>query len=170
MRVMRSVCAFVVLFSGLAMAQHHSKLQPSPNFDKIKTLAGEWQGTASEGGQSFPSSAKVSVVSDGSVVMHDMAPGTPHEMITMFHLDGADLLATHYCAAHNQPRMKLVSGGDPNVLVFEFRDGTNIGPDDVHMQSVKITFVDEDHHYEDWSSIDHGKIETMRFDFHRKKA
>jgi len=170
MRLTRMVCVPLVLFSVFAMAQHHSQMKANPSFDKIKSLAGEWQGTASEGGQTFPSSVKVSVVSDGSVVMHDMAPGTPHEMITMFHLDGVDVLATHYCAAHNQPRMKLVPGSDPNVLVFEFKDGTNIGPDDVHMQSVKVTFVDADHHYEEWSSIDHGQIETMKFDFHRKKA
>lgn len=163
--------AVVFMSAVLAAAQHKvSDLKPNPGFDKVKTLAGQWEGMANEGGQKFPASAKVTVVSDRSAVMHDLAPGTPHEMITMFHLDGPDLLATHYCAAHNQPRMKLVPGSDPNVLLFEFKDGTNIAPGDIHMQSVKIIFVDADHHYEDWTSNDNGQLTTMRFDFHRKKA
>ena len=42
-----------------------------------------------------------------------MNSGTPHEMITMFHMDQAELLATHYCSAHNQPRMRAVPSGQP---------------------------------------------------------
>jgi len=35
-------------------------------------------------------------------------PGTPHEMVTMFHRDDTALMATHYCSAMNQPRMLRV--------------------------------------------------------------
>jgi hypothetical protein len=160
----------IIALAVSASAQHHSVVKPNPNFDKMKGLAGEWEGTMAEGGQSFPARAVVSVVSDGSAVMQDLAPGTPHEMITMFHTDGTDLLATHYCAGHNQPRMKMVPGKDPNVVFFDFMDGTNIAPGDGHMQSVKFTFIDEDHHYEDWGYNDNGKITTARIDFHRKKS
>ena len=166
-----ALSALVLLSCVYALAQHKmSEVKANPAFDKIKTLSGDWEGTFGEGGQTMPTSVKVTIVSDGSAVMHDLAPGTKYEMITMFHPDGADVLATHYCARHNQPRMKLVPSNDLNVLVFEFMDGTNIGPGDGHMQSVKITFVDADHHYEDWSDLDHGKVTTARFDFHRKKA
>jgi hypothetical protein len=70
------------------------------------------------------------MVSGGSVLMDTMDEATPHEMITMIHLDKGELLATHYCAAQNQPRMKLTADANPNELKFEFRDGTNIGPAD----------------------------------------
>ena len=43
----------------------------------------------------------------GTVVMETMNPGTGHEMINMYHVDGDDLLLTHYCAGNNQPRMRL---------------------------------------------------------------
>ena len=56
------------------------------------------------------------------------------------------------------------------VVFFDFMDGTNIAPGDGHMQSVKFTFVDEDHHYEDWGYNDNGKITVAHFEFHRKKA
>ena len=159
----------VAVLAVSASAQRHSVVKPNPSFNKMKTLAGAWEGMMVEGNTKIPSRAVFNVVSDGSVVMQNLAPGTPHEMITMFHTDGSDLLATHYCAAHNQPRMKLVPGKNPNVLFFDFMDGTNIAPGDTHMQSVKITFIDADHHYEDWSSNDNGKIITAHFVFQREK-
>ena len=114
--------------------------------------------------------AVVHLVADGSAIMHNLDPGSSHEMITIIHTDGPDLMATHYCSAHNQPRMKLIPSADSNSLLFDFKDGTNIAPGDGHMQSVKFIFVDPDHHFEDWSYIDGGKVYTRRFDFHRKKA
>ncbi len=168
-KVSRIVVAVLAL-SVLSAAQHHSAIKPNPAFDQMKTLAGDWEGMMIEGNMKLPARAVISVVSDGSAVMQDLAPGTPHEMITMFHMDGSNLLATHYCAAHNQPRMKMVHGNDPKVILFDFMDGTNIAPGDTHMQSVKFTFIDADHHYEDWSSNDNGKITTGHFEFQRKKA
>ena len=162
--------AVVLTVAALAAAQKLSEVQPNPGFEKMKSLSGEWEGSASEGGQTIPARVVVHVVSDGSAIMHELDPGGPHNMITMIHTDGPDLMATHYCAGHNQPRMKLVPSDDPKSLFFDFKDGTNIAPGDTHMQSVRFTFVDADHHYEDWSSIYHGKISTMRFEFHRKKV
>jgi hypothetical protein len=88
-------------------------------------------------------------------------------MVTMIHPDGKRLLATHYCAAHNQPRMALVPSAAPNQVAFTFVDGTNIGPGETHMQGVIFTFVDADHHEEAWSSSGGGA--AMVFKFARKK-
>ncbi len=160
-----------VILAMSAVAQHKlSEVQPNPSFDRMKTLAGDWEGEVKKGGETIPARVVVHVVSDGSAIMHELDPGGPHNMITMIHPDGTDLLATHYCAAHNQPRMKLKPSSDANSLLFDFIDGTNITPGTGHMQSVKFTFVDANHHYEDWSYIDGGKINTSRFDFHRKKS
>lgn len=163
--------AVVMMLTVGAVAQHKlSAIQPNASFDKMKSLAGDWEGSLREGGESMEARVNIRVVSDGSAIMHELDPGGPHNMITMIHTDGPELLATHYCSAHNQPRMKLVPSDDPKALLFDFKDGTNITPGTGHMQSVKFTFVDVDHHYEDWSYIDNGKISTNRFEFHRKKA
>ena len=77
------------------------------------------------------------------------------------------LLATHYCAAHNQPRMALVPSAKPNQVAFTFVDGTNIGPGETHMQGVVFTFIDADHHDEAWSSTGGGAPAV--FTFTRKK-
>ena len=52
--------------------------------------------------------------------------GKPHSL-TLYHRDGKDLLATHYCPQGNQPRLQLVSRGTGG-LHFAFRDVTDLDP------------------------------------------
>src|SRR6185295_4096962 len=69
------------------------------------------------------------VVSNGSAVCETLFPGSPEEMITMYHLDGDKLTATHYCAMGNQPRMQAaVCACDAahKTCNFNFLDGTNM--------------------------------------------
>jgi len=135
----------------------------------MKTLVGSWEGNGSEGGAALKTSARFQLVSDGSVLAAWLGEGSPHEMVTMFHMDGNQLMATHYCAAHNQPRMVLVNGGDQNRLVFKFKDGTNIQPDAGHMQQVAFVIDGLNHHIEEWTYLQNGKEDTTRFDFRRKQ-
>ena len=160
----------VVVFAALGLAQAQSPSAPSgAAFDKLKLLAGEWEGKANGEGQEFPAATSFRLVSDNSVLMNVLGQGTPHEMVTMFHLDGNDLLATHYCAAHNQPRFRFVATSDPKVFAFEFKDATNLAsPAAPHMTAVKLTVLDSNHHLEEWRSSENGQTSTMRFDFHRK--
>jgi hypothetical protein len=66
--------------------------------------------------------------------------------------------------------MKLMSA-TPARLVFEFKDGTNIGPHDGHMVGLAIILIDADHHDEEWSSVDqNGKRTTGVFHFTRTSA
>jgi hypothetical protein len=159
-----------LLFVGVAHAEEHhdhSKAPPSnPTFDKLKTLTGNWEGMATEGDKKFPSKTMFKMVSGNSVLMNILAEGSPHEMVTMIHPDLKDTVATHYCAGNNQPRFKAVPAG-ANQVAFEFKDGTNMGPNDGHMHKVVFTFDGPDHHMEDWTFRDKGKDSTMRFDFKR---
>ena len=85
-------------------------------------------------------------------------PGTDHEMVTVYHQDGDDLLLTHYCAAGNQPRMKCRAGSDPNQLVFEFVDATNMrSPQDAHMHAGTLTIIDPQHIQAKWQGYADGK-------------
>ena len=90
-------------------------------------------------------------------------------MITMFHMDKEELLATHYCAAHNQPRFRAPPSGKPDRIDFEFRDGTNIRPGDGYMRQLAIAFVDADHHNETWGFDVNGKIQSSTFFMTRVK-
>jgi hypothetical protein len=142
----------------------------TPEWQKLRSLVGVWDGWVEEGGKRNDTRVEVRMTGDGSAVMHVLDRDTPHEMVTMFHPDGTRLLATHYCAAHNQPRMALVPTSAPNQLAFDFVDGTNIGPGDGHMKGVVITFQDADHHDEAWTYEAKGAAAPPTvFHFTRKK-
>ena len=132
-------------------------LPTSPEWQKLKSLVGEWTGFVEEGGRKLQGSLEVRMTADGSALMHWMDKGTTHEMVTMFHPDGPRLMATHYCAAHNQPRLEMTTAPGPNQIGFHFKDGTNIGPGAGHMQHLVITFIDADHHDAAWTYREKGK-------------
>jgi hypothetical protein len=170
MKSLKAVFA-VAVFAALGIAQQPNPAgQPGAGFDKLKSLAGEWEGKASEGGKEFPATTSFRLVSDGSALLNVLGYATPEEMVTMFHMDGRDLLATHYCSAHNQPRFRMVPSSDPNVVAFEFKDATNLSsPTAPHMVGVKFTILDADHHVEDWTFLANGETTTRRLEFHRKQ-
>jgi hypothetical protein len=163
------VAILLVLGQGCALNLAGQSAPAAAGFEKLKALAGQWQGTVNEGGKEVPVTTSFRVVSAGSALMNDLMRGTPEEMITMFHMDGSELMATHYCAAHNQPRFLMVPSANAKVVDFEFKDATNLAsPTAPHMVRVKFTFVDANHHVEDWTFLANGQKTTRRFDFHRK--
>lgn len=138
-------------------AMKMSTVASSPEWEKIKALVGEWEGVTEFDGKKMPIAVEMRLTGDGSAVMHIQGKGTPYEMVTMIHPDGDRLLATHYCAAHNQPRMALVKGSNPNQITFDYVDGTNIRPGDGHMKRLVLDIKDANHHDEAWSSTAGGK-------------
>jgi len=162
------VFAAAALAAGIAAAgEHGSKVASTPQWEKLKTLVGEWDSSTVEGAKKPPTHLSVRMTGGGSAMMHWMAAGTPHEMVTMFAMDKDDLLATHYCAAHNQPRMRAVPGGTADRIAFEFKDGTNIRPGDGYMGRLVLTFVDADHHDEEWGYVMDGKLSSDTFHYTR---
>jgi hypothetical protein len=148
-------------------AMKGSSVPQTPEWQKLVGLVGSWEGTMQEAGQTMPATAEVRMTGDGSAIMHVLGPGGPFEMVTMIHPDGKRILATHYCAAHNQPRMALAPSDAPNKVAFTFVDGTNIGPGETYMKGVVFTFIDADHHEEAWSNS--GSSAVGIFKFARKK-
>jgi hypothetical protein len=142
----------------------------STGLDQLKTLAGEWAGKARSGDNpsAQPTKATIRVVSGGSAVMLVTDPGTPHEMVTLFHEDDGALLATHYCAAMNQPRLKATTPTATGQLVFEFMDGTNLKAHSGRMQRLALTVLDERRHAQAWTFADeNGKTSTMKLEMAR---
>src|SRR5574340_760255 len=154
---------FLVLWQGQALNLAGQSTPASAGFESLKSLAGAWEGTTNEGGKEIPVNTSFRLVSDGSALMGDLMSGTPHEMVTLFHLDGSELMATHYCAAHNQPRFVMAPSSDAKVLDFRFKDATNLAsPAAPHMVGVKFTMVDANHHLEDWTFLANGQKSTRR--------
>lgn len=153
-----AVCGFAQeKQAGEKSEMKHVAAPNTPEWQKLRSLVGQWRGDTEEGGKKLEAAVEVRLTGGGSAIMHWAAKGTPYEMVTMFHPDGSTLLATHYCAAHNQPRLQLVPAPGPNQVAFRFKDGTNIAPGDGHMVGLVITFIDPDHHDEAWSYEENGK-------------
>ncbi len=161
------VAALVALLcaSALALADA-STAQKKPNFgfDRMKALVGSWQGTKKDG-----KAVKVTytLVADGSAVMETLEPGDESAMITMYHPDGSRVMMTHYCSAHNQPRMRAEAAtAEPKTLTFNFVDATNLSsPSEGHMERLVVSFVDPDHFTEEWTFKvkDQKQVEVFTF-------
>jgi hypothetical protein len=143
--------AAAALLAGNQGEDKKSVVPLTPEWKKLTSLVGEWEGVMDVGGKPMATKLEIRLTGDDSAIMHVIDKDSPHEMVTMIHPDGKRLLATHYCAAHNQPRMAMVPSKAPNQIEFQFVDGTNISPGEGYMKGVAFTFIDADHHDEAWT-------------------
>jgi hypothetical protein len=162
--------ALVIGLVSSARAEDNAKGKAS-QLDLLKKLAGEWTGKAAHGELTHEATVTYKVTSGGSAVVETLGPGSEHEMVTVFHQDGDDLVLTHYCALGNQPRMKAEKGDGTKKLAFKFTGAGNLKSDqDMHMHDLTIEFLDDDHIKTTWVLYKDGKAsETSTFDLTRKK-
>jgi hypothetical protein len=94
-----SVGMMALVVAAAALAADKTKSEQA--FDRLASLQGEWKGE--------PRGVKTKLIytltADGSVLMEECQPQNGAAMITMFTVDGDHLVATHDCAAKNQPQM-----------------------------------------------------------------
>jgi hypothetical protein len=133
-------------------------VEPRAAFERLKSLAGTWQGRAGDQTAGPPATVTYRLASGGSVVQETLFPGTPHEMISMYHMVDGQLVLTHYCAMANQPRMKLDTKlSTADRLVFAFDGGENFDPaKDGHVHSGVIEWKG-DSLLADWAVWESGK-------------
>lgn len=122
----------------------------SAHLETLKSLVGNWKGTDKDGN---PVSISYKLVSDGKALMETLGMGELKEnMVTIYHLDGDQLMLTHYCSMGNQPRMRAQTTKDEKTLAFSFVDATNLSsPNDAHMRKVVFVFQDNDHFTQEWT-------------------
>ena len=165
MKFLRFTLAVVLmLLSTVVFAQSDAQ----KSFDKLKTLAGSWEGIM----DGKPLQVSLRVTSMGNALMHEMTgAGTPDDPITMFNLDGSRLLMTHYCDAGNQPRFVGKVSPDGQTITFNFLEATNLlSSQEGHMQHVVFHLIDPDHHTELWEfAMANGKQMGGLLDLKRTK-
>ena len=159
-----------IIFATVAFAQSDAQ----KSFDKLKSLAGPWEGrltTVPPTPEIDGKLAKVSlrVTSMGNALMHEVRIDTrTDDPITMLYLDTERLMLTHYCDAGNRPRMIGKLSPDGKAVEFEFLDvagSTQYG----HMHHAVFTMIDENHHTEDWTFMVGDKPVRAHFDLQRGK-
>ena len=157
-----AVLAVLVLSAGAASAAPASAPAPArptlASLEKFKALAGEW--IAAEDGDVVKKGdlvARYAVTASGSAVVETVFPGSEHEMVTVYHADGPDLVLTHYCMEGNQPRMRA-RGAQGSRFEFAYDGGTNIDPArDRHMHSATVELGGADEIRSVWNELADGK-------------
>lgn len=126
--------------------------------ERLKALAGDW--VSAEDGEMAKKGelvARYAVTAAGSAVVETVFPGSAHEMVTVYHADGPDLVLTHFCMEGNQPRMRAKA---PHGARFEFAfdGGTNIdAKKDRHMNSATMEIVGVDEIRSVWTELAGGQ-------------
>jgi hypothetical protein len=171
---MKPLLRIVVLTLLPAMTFAQSGAQKS--FDQLKALSGFWEGTITTTPltpevQGKPIQVSLRTTSMDNALMHEVKiAGRQDDPITMLYLDGDRLLLTHYCDAGNRPRMVAKTSPDGKTVEFDFLDlagSTQYG----HMHQGVFTFIDANHHTEDWTFIEPGdKPVHAHFDLQRANA
>jgi hypothetical protein len=154
-----------LLCAGLAVAAAEKS---NAGFEKLKSLAGEWEGKATDG---KTVKATYKVTSGGSALAETLQTEGEPEMLTVYHLDGGHLMMTHYCSLANQPRMRAAAfSGDPKSLDFQYVGATNLAKADApHMHHLVIAFDDSDHVTQKWTLKGMGPDKEAAFHLARKK-
>ncbi len=162
----RVIAAATVAVFFVAAAFAAAPFNAKTAFAELKNLDGQWEGTSPEG----PVDVVYHVTAHGNAVSETLFPGTAHEMVTMYYLDGDQLRMTHYCSAGNEPRMTFRKSATPNQMDFVFDSGTNMNSSrDEHMHELVIRVAGPDQIHAEWTLFKDGaKNGTSVFDLHRK--
>ena len=161
----REAVAWVALFSLIAAGPIHAGTEGraggpggSAELERVKTLAGRWEGTSKMGDGSEESvQAEYRVTSGGSAVVETLSPGTPHEMVSVYHDEHGKVAMTHYCMLGNHPELTLTKTSDKE-LDFSLTEDSDIdSAKEQHMHALTLTQSDADHLSQVWTCYEGGK-------------
>jgi hypothetical protein len=114
--------------------------------------------------------AEYYLTGNGSALVENLIMGGAPSMTSVYHLDGADLRMTHYCAAQNQPRLMASAVDlDHGQITFSFVDITNLrSPTAGHVDGLDVHFLGPDHVTLRYHFTGNGKDSDELIDLTRK--
>jgi hypothetical protein len=137
-------------------------------FEKLKTLAGSWQGTIMGISINFT----IRAASSGTAILHEgntSGGGPPNHEITMFYLERDRLLATHYCDGGNRSHFEGKMSPDGKRIELSFLEvvGSTRGG---YLKGMVFTMIDANHHTVEATFVmPDGKPIQLRGEFQRDK-
>ena len=138
-------------------------------FEKLRALVGDWQGTLPDGGVI---EITYEEISGGAIVeiYHSTDPMW-WNMSSVYHLDKNQILMTHYCSWGNHPRMSAHPDAtqDINELEFNVIDIATTQPTNGYMHNLHISFKDKTHLSHQWIWRDKGKDTPLTLTLVKKK-
>jgi len=154
---------FVGTFSSSSIADPgHKTYVGSEAFERMKKLVGSWEAHMKMGEQTMSMKASYKLTSGGSVLIETTHEGTPHEMVSVYHDNKKkELVMTHYCAEHNQPKL-ILKGINNDKLTMDLSPDSDIDPaKETHIHSVSIQFDGDDKMNHEWTSHKNGKKDMV---------
>jgi hypothetical protein len=157
-----------LLILAFAVAPLFAGTNSEAAFEKLRSLAGEWEGKDEHG---MTSKTTFQVLASRTAVMETLSPSGMEEMITLYSMDDDGIALVHYCPTNNQPRMRVVPpSGDVKELSFDYQGAGNLkSPSAGHQHHLVLRFEDSNHIIETWTWREEGKEIPMVFHFTRKK-
>jgi len=140
MRPTFAILVSILVFSGLnansATLQEVQPVEAAEAFETLKGLVGHWKDTA----DGSPLVVEFRLTAGGSALVETWTMSGGRESLSIYHLDGDRLLATHYCPAGNQPRLQLSGQSADGRFHFEFESVTGLeDPADSHQHRLEVT-------------------------------
>jgi hypothetical protein len=137
---------FLALGAGATGQSPTTKTAPTnPTFEKLKGMVGTWVEADKDGKPTDKVVSVARLTAGGSTITETLFPGQPMEMMSVYHMDGADVVMTHYCVLGNQPRMKADPKAPANQIRWVFAGGSNLDvTKDAHMHGAVVTFLNAD--------------------------
>lgn len=128
--------------------------------DRLKGLAGTWEGSI-EGKEGGHATLVYRVISGGSAVLETLFPGTDHEMISVYTVEGNELRMVHYCALGNQPRFRLDrAASSDDTFAFVLDGGSGFDPKtDAHIHAGTLRLRGDDAMEAAWEYYQGGRTQ-----------
>ncbi|MAW61743.1 MAG: hypothetical protein CMJ94_13055 [Planctomycetes bacterium] len=163
----RACCATEAAQASSAVSLASLPSTAAPQLDQIKQLVGDWY-EVGEGGK--PSGTLVSQYREtagGHAVIETLFPGTEHEMISIYHMDGGDLLLTHYCVLGNAPTYRAERS--EQGLIWRCQGAHNLARHgEAHMHEGQTRFLGKNRIEGKWLQTVDGEVSyTAAFDLMR---
>jgi hypothetical protein len=133
--------ALAALLALAATATAPAPVPAQAAFDRLKALTGTWRPADKP---NSPLRIRFSLTAGGTVLVESWErAGQPHSL-TLYHRDGARLIATHYCPQGNQPRLALSTSdpAHPARLRFAYRDATDLDAGESHLHDLAFDLTD----------------------------
>jgi hypothetical protein len=106
---------------------------PQAQFELIRSWEGRWQAAETDALKIvFEKTAR------GTVMVERWETVSGLHSMTIYHMDGEALIATHYCPQGNQPRLESRSASSGEIR-FAFRDVTDLDAGESHTHDLWFT-------------------------------
>jgi hypothetical protein len=146
MKKVIAITAFLALVASLsAVAEesgghHHPTTSTDPRMEFLMGLAGTW--VVASGPEEMPGDSvwEFRITAGGHAVEEREMAGSPMEMLTIYNMDGNELVATHFCMLGNQPHMVASRRVENDSLSFacDGKPGNTHSHDEQHVHGWTI--------------------------------